>query len=224
MEGLHPTQRPEPLSKQVYREMRKAMFSGHLQEGQRTTEVELARALGVSRTPVHEAVARLELEGFLEIQPGGLVITFRREDLEEIYDLRQILECHAARLAARRITAEELAQLEEICNRSEGLAWGEGEARARMNEEFHWTVALASRHRRLLRLLEEFREYLPAKFFFTGIDADQARRSAQQHRQIVRALRARDGDRAADVMKEHLAHTWSLIQSSGALSEFAAFR
>lgn len=202
--------RGEPLSRRAYRALRQAIFYRELKDGERVTEVELAQALGLSRTPVHEAVVRLETEGLVEIDSGGLIITFSDQDVREVFDLRTLLEGYAARLAAERITPEEIAQLEELQKRLEALPLSEPAARAEVNEVFHWTIVTASRHGQLIRLLDGLREYLPSQHLMAKQD-ERITTSSMQHHDIIEALRERDSDRVAHVVAEHLALARELV-------------
>ena len=120
-------------------------------------EEQLAERLGVSRTPVRQALTMLEAEGLVEIAPnrGATVCSFSIEDVWDIYDLRAVLEGHAARRAAGRIERRELARLRELAGEMEGLPGRfddhEEEIRAlvALNQEFHGTIVHASRNRRL---------------------------------------------------------------------------
>lgn len=205
MRNLRRITKSEPLSKRAYREIRQAIFNGQFREGQRITEPELANALGLSRTPVHEAVARLEMDGLVEVQPGaGLVIVYSKQDLEEVYDLRLLLEGYAVRLAAERITEEQLAELERMLESYKDVPLDSHDERAEINRMFHWAIITASGHRRLIRLLEDFRDYFPSRHLMGAYTEGGQRRGQQEHEGILEALRARDGELAERLMRAHV--------------------
>ncbi|HSP74486.1 MAG TPA: GntR family transcriptional regulator, partial [Gaiellaceae bacterium] len=103
--------------------IRQAIMDGRLRPGQRLTETGLAKDLGISRTPVREALRVLQTEGLVESTPyqGSTVRTYDVEDLDDMYQLRALLEGHAARRAAQRITRDGVEQLRESCARMEAL-------------------------------------------------------------------------------------------------------
>jgi DNA-binding GntR family transcriptional regulator len=176
-------------------------------------EGQLAERLGVSRTPIRQALTMLEAEGLVEIAPnkGAVVCSFSIEDVWDIYDLRAVLEGHAARRAAGRIEGEESSRLGELAREMEELARGrsedhEGEIRrlVALNNEFHGIIIEASRNRRLLRLVRRTVEVplvFKAFFWYGQRERDI---SNHYHRQILNALEAGDGERAEIIMREHV--------------------
>ena len=155
----------------------------------------------------------LEAEGLVEIAPnkGAVVCSFSIEDVWDIYDLRAVLEGHAARRAAGRIEGEESGRLGELAGEMEELARGtsedhEGEIRrlVALNNEFHGIIIEASRNRRLLRLVRRTVEVpLVSKAFFWYGQRERDI-SNHYHRQILNALEAGDGERAEIIMREHV--------------------
>jgi len=186
--------------------IRAAIVEGRLQPGERLKEEQLARELGVSRTPVREALLFLEAEGAVVLQPnrGATVRRYTPEEIREAYELRALLEGHAARRAAERITAQALARLAESCARFERLRAGEVEELARENHLFHHTILEAAGSERLGSMVRGVVELpLVYKAFF-WYSPEQQRRSAHHHRLLERALRDRDARRAELVMQEHV--------------------
>ena len=193
--------------------LRHAILIGEYGPDERLVEEQVAGRLGVSRTPVRQALAMLEAEGLVEISPnrGATVCSFSLDDVWDVYDLRAVLEGHAARRAAARIEKPELTKLRELAAEMEGAEPGrlgghEGEVRwlVARNGEFHGAVVAASRNGRLRRLIERTVEVpLVFKAFFWYGPAERAI-SNHYHRQIVRALEARDAERAEILMREHV--------------------
>jgi DNA-binding GntR family transcriptional regulator len=188
------------------------ILTGEYGPEERLIEEQLAERLGVSRTPVRQALTMLEAEGLVEIAPnrGATVCSFSLEDVWDIYDLRAVLEGHAARRAAGHIERGELERMRELANEMEGLAGRfddhEEEIRAlvALNQEFHGTVVEASRNRRLHRLINRTVEIpLMFKAFFWYTPHERSI-SNQYHRQILEALEKGDADRAEIIMREHV--------------------
>ena len=194
--------------------LRHLILVGEYGPEERLIEEQLAKRLGVSRTPVRQALAMLEAEGLVEISPnkGATVCSFGIDEVWDVYDLRAVLEGHAARRAATRIEVAELERLREIAAEMEGattpgrFAGHEEEVRwlVATNQEFHGTIVTASRNKRLRWLIERTVEVpLVFKAFFWYGPAERAI-SNHYHRQIVRALEQRDAERAEILMREHV--------------------
>ena len=196
----------------VLERLRTLILTGEYGPEERLIEEQLAERLGVSRTPVRQALTMLEAEGLVELAPnrGATVRSFTVADVWDIYDLRAVLEGHAARRAASRIERAHLARLEELAIEMEGLdgrfAGHEEEIRAlvALNQEFHGVIVEASRNERLSRLINRTVEIpLMFKAFFWYTPHERVI-SNHYHRQILHALEAGDAERAEIVMREHV--------------------
>ncbi len=209
-------QRSEPVTIQAHRALRQAILQQRFRPGQRLIETELAEMLGVSRTPIREALSKLEFEGLVDIVPtGGVIVRNSEEEFEEIYGLRQRVEGYAANLAARRIRPEELTALETACDRAlAALDSASLEERAALNNAFHQLLTEASHSPRLIRLTNGYREYFLSHRTLQFYDRDTAVRHHMQHQQIVEALRQRDGDRAERLLAEHFQSAFVIIRAA----------
>ncbi|MDQ0315041.1 GntR family transcriptional regulator [Amorphus orientalis] len=196
----------------AYRYIRNAIISGDLKSGETLQEAKLAKAIGLSRTPVREALSRLNNEGLvvLERYRRGQVASFSLADVAEIFRLRAKLEAHGARRAALRITPEQIAHLEAVEAEMEAhfdeVGWHRHLARFdELNNEFHATIARAADSPRLERILAASLE-LPASIFNTYAEpVDQrTQRTHRQHHEILSALRMRNPDWAEAAMAAHL--------------------
>ncbi|GGL79728.1 GntR family transcriptional regulator [Wenxinia marina] len=205
----------------AYRFIRHAIITGELTPGESLREARLAERIGVSRTPVREALTRLSAEGLvvLERYRRGHVAEFSLEDVAEVFRLRGKLEGHGARRAARRISEADLARLEDVEARLEAafaeFGWHEHLALFdELNNEFHGIIAAAADSPRLDRILASSLE-LPASIFnrYSEPVEDRTRRTHVQHRQIIDALKARNPDWAEAAMAGHL---YSIIHLPGA--------
>ncbi|HEX7126418.1 MAG TPA: GntR family transcriptional regulator [Thermodesulfobacteriota bacterium] len=195
--------RPEPMSRQVCREIREAILRGRIPPGQQLVEAELARSLGTSRTPVREAILFLQAEGLVEpLAGGGVAVKDIRRELEDIVGVREALEVYAVRRAVERIGPEAIARLEANCDEFGALPLKAVERRARLNREFHETLVGASGNARLLKILSDHHEYfLVASRLY---DEETVRRSAPEHREILEAVKARDAARAEALLRAHI--------------------
>lgn len=192
--------------------LRRLILEGEYGPNERLIEEQLAERLGMSRTPVRQALTMLEAEGLVEITPnkGAVVCSFGIEEVRDVYDLRAVLEGHAARRAASRIGEPELERLGQLCEEMEGLGsrfsdhGGEIRRLVSLNQEYHRIIVDASRNRRLERLVQHAVEVpLVFKSFFWYRPHERTI-SNHHHRQILNALREGDADRAEIVMREHV--------------------
>ncbi|MFI6520308.1 GntR family transcriptional regulator [Spirillospora sp. NPDC050679] len=192
----------------AYAELRRMILSGDAAAGSRLGEAELAEALGLSRTPVREALQRLNADGLVEVLPhrGARVVRWTAEDLEEIFELRGLLEPYAAARAARRgVPAEALAELSACCEAMEAAAAGGDFGRlAELNDRFHGRVIALSGNGRLPGLLTSVVHAPLVLGTFRRYDAAALARSMAHHRELVAALRAGDPEWAEAVMRSHI--------------------
>jgi DNA-binding GntR family transcriptional regulator len=201
-----PVERAQRAADQVYRSLRRGIILGELAAGTRLREVEVAAAMKVSRTPVREAVSRLIGDGLVrELSTGGVEVVDASAELFEIYHIREALEGCAARLAAMRIGADQLATLAALIGRAQRTHYSDVDERIRINQEFHLTIARASGSQRLLDLIGGFREFFMNVEWLRRFDQKgSAKQSLQDHRAILAALRARAPERAERLVREHL--------------------
>lgn len=190
----------------VYEELREAILDGRLKPGQRIVASQVAEELGVSRMPVREALTRLEMEGFVAITPykEAVVRPLSRQDIEEIYAIRRVLEVYAVQLACERISPAQLAGLEANVAESEELVDSGDEAGfADLNSDFHTRIFEASGNERLALLCTSLWEQ--CKYYRTvGTSLKgNLQQSLEDHRQLVKAIRMRDSTTAAAIIIEH---------------------
>src|SRR3954468_1534576 len=177
--------------------IREAILDGELAAGARLKEDELAARLEVSRTPVREALRRLEVEGLVvhEAKRGAAVRSYSAEELDDMYRLRALLEGYAARRAAERMTPEVLEQLRASCRRFERLAGRRGASirdLARENMIFHECVLLAAGDERLADMVRSV-IHLPLVYrAYVWFTDDEKRASAWYHERLVDILAAGD--------------------------------
>ena len=197
----------------VFERLRRFILEGEYEPDERLVEEQLAERLGVSRTPIRQALTMLEAEGLVEVAPnrGATVCSFSVDEVWDIYDLRAVLEGHAARRAAGRIGEFELAELRRLAAEMERTTperFSDHEEEIRQlvvhNQHFHGTIVTACRNQRLERLVRRTIEIpLMFKAFFWYTPHERTI-SNHYHRQILHALGQGDADRAEIVMREHV--------------------
>lgn len=200
MDGTTPAR---DLSESAYARIRAAIRDGGLAPGERLTETDLATRFGVSRTPVRQAIARLEAEGLLTHEPRrGLSVTRPdHQQVVELYVMREVLEGAAARLAAQHASETEIAAMAEIVAQ-EPSCFGDAQALATVNQRLHGLLYLAAHNRYLLRSLEQLAatmSLLPTLLTHGG----RAEQAHAEHRAILQAIVARDGEGAEAAARRH---------------------
>lgn len=202
----------------VYQTLRRQIELGELGPGSKLIEQQLAESLGVSRTPIREALRRLAAQGLLEYQTnrGSVVVQWRDQDVLEVLEIRAMLEALAARKATSVIGDQELDRLKELADNME-REWARGQAGREdgsdddafthvrvFNREFHNIVADAGGGDRLKILLDQVLAVpIDYRSFVRNMDA-QLRKSFAHHRELIEAFELRDPDWAESVMKNHV--------------------
>ena len=201
-----------PLSvDEVHRELLRRFITGQLGPGERLPEIALAAQLGVSRTPVREALRRLAGEGLVVLVPNGgaRVMSPTRQELEETFEVRCELECLAARRAVKRITPAQLCLMEEQADEEDRLIhdW-DVEAYVRTNTRFHLIIAEASGNSVLVEYLENMLARTFAYMVFVqNFLASERNPSVGEHQAIVEALRARNAEETERLIRYHIFRT-----------------
>lgn len=195
------------IASEVFDQLRLKIISGELKNGERLVEMELAKYLGVSRTPVREAIQRLEQEGLVEILPRKhcLVKGIDFEAINEIILIRTLLEPTAARVAASKITDEQLLTLKGYLEQSEMFfQLGKVEELMMVHDLFHAEIIKVSGLTRLVNILENLHDYI-VHFRYSFLSRPHlVERSIKEHYQIYEALCSRDLDKVEEVFIQHL--------------------
>lgn len=192
-----------PQGQIVYRRLLEEIRDGMLMPGARLREVELAERLGLSRTPVREAIRLLEADGLVIHQPrqGAVIRTLDYPEVMELYEMRIVLEGTSARLAARAANDAELAQLAEL--NEEFAAASDERTAARLNRQFHDMLLEAARNRFLIKAVRGQQKTMMILGPTTLMQPSRVDEAAEEHRIVLRALLARDGDAAESAMRAH---------------------
>lgn len=193
----------EPVVLHVHRELRRAILRGSIPAGTRMVETQLSSRLAVSRTPVREAISRLESEGLVMRQVnGGVIVAEVDKKLGEILVIRQAIEGAAARLACENASDEQLSQILRSCREAARLGPADDKTRSEHDRAFHLAIARASGSTRLLQLIEEFYEY---SFSAVGIHPTVAESAQLQihHLEVASALIQRDAEDAERIIRKH---------------------
>jgi DNA-binding GntR family transcriptional regulator len=197
------------LANEAFGKLVAAITSGEFSPGERLSEAELARQLGISRGPLREALGRLE--GRLVTRTpriGVRVIAFERDDLEQLFFVREALEGMAARLAATHMTDGQLEQLDALLRQHAvlpDLAAGAAYPQRSTDEDFHFAIAKAARSERIEQLLlDEVYYQLRLHRLRSSTRPGRAKAAFEEHRAILQALQARNPDAAEAAMRTHI--------------------
>ncbi len=194
----------------VYQIIRKRILDGQYPAGCYVRETAIGQELELSRTPIREALRRLVSDGWVEAIPhhGAQVVSWTQRDVEEVFELRVLLEPQVARRAASRIEPGELDELESLAGRMEALCRDEGEGAieeiAILNDDYHARLMAAAGSPRLQRLLETIVQVPVSRRSYHHYTREELSGSMHHHRELLRALAAGDGEWAASVMRAHL--------------------
>jgi DNA-binding GntR family transcriptional regulator len=192
------------LAGQAYARLREAIDAGELKPGMRLREEDLAARLEMSRTPLREAVRRLEAEGFFTRDSRTLVVmTLDHQAVSELYAMREVLEGTVAAFAARHASDGEVALLRDLHTIEAGLLARPQEL-ARHNERFHSALYGAAHNRYLLKALSALRDARALLGASTLLDADRAAQAHAEHDAIVSAVEARDPGKAEAAARDHI--------------------
>ena len=206
-----------PLRDVVFNTLRQAIIKGDLKPGERLLEIQLADKLGVSRTPVREAIRKLELEGLVTMVPrrGTTVLGITKKHLKDVLEIRSALEELALELACRRVTPEqyeELVRLEALLEAKQDS--DNAFELSDIDEKFHEQIYQATNNPRLIQLLANLREqmyryrleYMKAK--------DKRPRLIQEHQQIIKALKNKDSKAGRKAIYDHIVNQANAILST----------
>jgi DNA-binding GntR family transcriptional regulator len=205
---IRPVERPAPLRQSVYEALVELVIAGRLTPGQHLVETDLARQLGVSRQPVREALHRLEAEGWVDLRPnqGAFVHVPTDQEVDQLLDVRELLEVETARLAARGAAAGQLARLRVICHEGEAaVEAGDTERVVSVNNQFHDALAEIAGNAVLAELSAIVGRR--ARWYYRLVAPLRGQDSCAEHVGMVDAIEAGDANRAAKVARDHVERT-----------------
>jgi DNA-binding GntR family transcriptional regulator len=207
-----PVARQGPLRDSVRAELEDLIFHGILEPGEHLREDVVAERLGVSRQPIREALQMLAQDQFVDLVPGrgAFVHVPTRDEVDDLFDVRAILEAETARRAALRATPQVLDELHQLCvTGSEAVQSNDKRTLIDLNRAFHSLIHTASGNAVMLDMLLNVEKRINTHL--ASIISARAPDSWKQHEQIYLALKERDANRASTLMSEHVNHTRQLL-------------
>ncbi|NLP12900.1 MAG: GntR family transcriptional regulator [Clostridium sp.] len=197
----------KPLREVVFNTLREAIISGELKPGERLMEVKLAEKMGVSRTPVREAIRKLELEGLVNMLPrkGAHVAELSAKDIMDVLEVRATLDGMATSLAAERITDEEIKDLSHIQSQFESYVHkGNLQGSIKKDVEFHDLIYRASRNERLIQISSNLREQIQRFRVIYMKDYSNLKDLIKEHQCIFEAISMHDVEEAKRHAQIHI--------------------
>ena len=196
-----------PLRDVVFNTLRRAILRGELVPGQRLMEIRLADQMGVSRTPVREAIRKLELEGLVVMVPrkGAEVAHISGKNLRDVLEVRRALEELAGELACERMTAEDFKKLEQANHKFASVLDSDDiTVLGQADEEFHGLIYQATDNDRLVQMVNHLREQMYRYRIEHLKNKSQRTILLQEHQDIMRALAARDVEAVRRAIRTHI--------------------
>jgi len=198
------------LRGRVFHKIREDILKGKYQQNEAMKELQISKELGVSRTPVREALRQLELEGLVTIIPnkGAVVSGINASDIADIYAIRALIEGLSAQWAAENITDDQLDELEEIVYLSEfHFKKGHIDQLYALDTKFHEVLYEASNSKILRHVLSDFHHYVQRVRKTSLSEPERALKSINEHKALLEALKNKDGDAAKLLANVHVQNT-----------------
>jgi DNA-binding GntR family transcriptional regulator len=203
------------LREQVYKKLKASVLSGELPPSKRLIEEKLAAEMGTSRTPVREAIQKLEKEGLIHKLPrGGFAVSVVTDaEIEEVFGIRSVLEGHAAYLATQRATEEDIKALEKIVEKQkESLQKKDVDRQVQLNTEFHDILYKAAKSARLYAIINDLRDYIYRYriiiFRFEGM----VEIAMQDHGDMISLMKAKNARKVEKLVRKHIIRGMDLIK------------
>lgn len=196
-----------PLRDVVFNTLRQAILTGEMKPGERLMEIHLANKLGVSRTPIREAIRKLELEGLVIMIPrrGAEVAQITWKNLKDVLEVRKALDVLAIELACERMTEEELQKLYRACETfKETTKTGDLRKIAETDVTLHDIIVISTGNNRLVQLVNNLSEQMYRYRFEYIKDISQHERLIKEHNDIYESILNRDRKSAADAVRRHI--------------------
>jgi len=189
--------------------IRSNIANGNIKSNEKVSMREIAKELNISRTPIREAIRKLESEGLIELLPrrGFIIKKYCSKKIEEIYEARRVLEIYAVKLACKNITGKDINKLKKS-NYNLTVALKEERNNTmkikKLNEDFHFTIYKASGNETICEMIQNLWEKISGLFIQIFRNPAQGKTTSQEHDDIIKALGKKDIDKAVLMLEKHL--------------------
>ena len=211
-------QNHKPLREMVYEELKMQILTGGIVPGTRMMEVDLAEEMGVSRTPIREAIRKLEKEGLVVIEPrrGAYASRISTDDMVEILEVRQDLEGLAAYFAASRMEKDQLDELKDISNRyNKAVEEGNMADMIRYDTMFHRKIVDSCSNKILVHMVEQLQEMVLRFRYIYYDNFKRAEHMPEEHRAIMESIAGGNADKAREAADVHIDRLKQLVIEEG---------
>ncbi len=200
--------KPEPLAKMAYNALRDSILSNTLTSGIIYNEKNLAQQLGISRTPVREALLELSSQGLVEFLPrkGVMINSFKEEDINEIFELRHIIETHAFKKACIQSDSPDLTEIERCVENQRRIAMESGDITRfmEMDRTFHMAFARLTGNKRLISIMDNIRDILHIMGSYALSVEGRMAEVVMEHEKILNAVKAGEIETTLTLLSDHL--------------------
>jgi DNA-binding GntR family transcriptional regulator len=199
--------KPAALTEWTYQKIKDDILNLEIKPGEQLHVEEFAEKLGISRTPIREAFLKLEGEGFIETVPrvGYFVVKITKQDIIELFELREILEMRATKNAVAFLSDEEIDELDSLISDStSAVEHGNLSRYLEIDIHFHDLLLKHAQNRRLVAFMESIRDLTYRERVLSIRSQTNVHETLREHQQIIKAIRKRDGELASQLMGEHL--------------------
>ena len=204
-----------PLSEKIAQTIRNNIIKGIIKPGERLVEPKLSEMLGISRTPIREALRLLEMEGFIDIIPrrGAVVTTLTRKDIDDIFIIKMKLEPLASRLAVDHIEKADLDKMSELAVKMEaGSAKGVTQL-INWNYDFHNIFIYKCHNDRLIRMLEGLQQQFKRATVYSFTTEGRTKKVNEEHENLISAFEKKETDKVEKIVETHVYNGWQFIRA-----------
>lgn len=211
-----------PLREIVYDELKMQILTGQIEPGTRMMEVEMAKEMGVSRTPVREAIRKLEKEGLVTIEPrrGAYASEVSVRDMIEILEVREEIEGLATELAAKRMDDDTKARLYRTADKyGEAVKDNDTGEMIKLDTEFHHIIVEGSRNKILMNVVEQLQELVLRFRYIYYDDFRRAEKMPREHKAIIEGIKSGNAKSARKAAEDHVEQLKSVVENDYAFAE-----
>ncbi|PLX66343.1 MAG: GntR family transcriptional regulator [Denitrovibrio sp.] len=204
-----------PLSEKIAQTIRSNIIKGVIKPGERLVEPKLSEMLGISRTPIREALRLLEMEGFIEIIPrrGAIVTTLTRKDIDDIFIIKMSLEPLASKLAVSYLDKSDIDRMKELAAKMEaGSAKGVTQL-INWNYDFHNIFIYKCNNERLIKMLEGLQQQFKRATVYSFTTEGRTRKVNEEHTQLITAFEKNDEKSVEKIVETHVYNGWQFIRT-----------
>jgi DNA-binding GntR family transcriptional regulator len=199
--------KPQELKDWAYSSIKKAVLNGEIPPGQQLHVEELAEKMNISRTPIRDALIMLEHEGLISVasRVGFFVKGITKNELEELFELRELLESYAAQKAAGKLTPKDLEKIGALLKEGgDAVDRGDLSGFLQTEIELHSSIQAHAQNKHLLRMIESLKDLTYRERLLSVTSQENVTESLREHERILEAFKQRDGRQAAEMMREHI--------------------